>query len=132
MSTKNEWGKIKSHFGLPYIPWNKLNFLRLQEKNKNVAKSLFCSKVLKNVEYNRLLEHRYVVVQVSNCKILLFLFIQIFVRLCINTIFLSIPFNILTSNSLIFIDFRDSFAFSASPFYMWLKNIFHDHTLLLL
>ena len=99
MSTKNKRGKIKSHFGLPYIPWNKLNFLRLQEKNKNAAKCLFCSKVLKNVGYNCLLGHRYVVVQVSNCKILLFLFIQIFVRLCINTIFLSIPVNILTANS---------------------------------
>ena len=93
MSTKNKRGKIKSHFGLPYIPWNKLNFLRLQEKNKNVAKCLFCSKVLKNVGYDRLLGHRYVVVHVSNCRILLF------VRLCINTIFLSIPVNILTSNS---------------------------------
>ena len=99
MSTKNKRGKIKSHFELPYISWNKLNFLRLQEKNKTVAKCLFYSKVLKNVEYNRLLGHRYVVVQVSNCRILLFLFIQIFVRLCINTIFLSIPVNILISNS---------------------------------
>ena len=107
MSTKNKRGKIKSHFELPYIPWNKLNILRLQEKNKSVAKLLFCSKVLKNVGYNRFLGHRYVVVQVSNCRILLFLFIQIFVRLRINTIFLSILFNILTSNSSIFIDFRD-------------------------
>ena len=89
MSIKNKWGKIKSHFGLPYM----------QEKNKNVAKCLFCSKVLKNVGYNRLLGQRYVVVQVSNCRILLFLFIQLFVRLCINTIFLTIPVNILTSNS---------------------------------
>ena len=78
MSTKNKRGKIKY---------------------KNVAKCLFCGKVLKNVVYNRLLGHRYVVVQVSNCRILLFLFIQIFVRLCNNTIFLSIPVNILTSNS---------------------------------
>ena len=99
MSTKNKRGKIKSHFGLPYIPWNKLKFLCLQEKNKNVAKCLFCSKVLKNVVYNRLLGHRYIVAQVSNFRILLFLFIQIFVRLCIETIFLSIPVNILTSNS---------------------------------
>ena len=61
MSTKNKRGKIKSHFGLPYIPWNKLNFLRLQEKNINVAKGLFCSEVLKNVGYNRLLgEVRFV------------------------------------------------------------------------
>ena len=61
MSTENRRGKIKSHFGLPYIPWNKLNFLRLQEKNQNVAKCLFCSKVLKNVGYNRLLgEVRFV------------------------------------------------------------------------
>ena len=96
MSTKNKWGKIKSHFGLPYIQWNKLNFLRLQEKNKNVAKCLFCSKVSKNVGYNRLLGHWYVVVEVNNCRILLFWFIQIFVRLCINTIFLTIPVNILT------------------------------------
>ena len=79
MSTKNKRGKTKSHFGLPYIPWNKLNFLRLQEKNKNVAKCLFCSKVLKNFGNNRLLGYRYVVVQVSNCRILLFLFIQIYV-----------------------------------------------------
>ena len=107
MPTKNKRGKIKSHFGLPYIPLNKLNLLRLQEKNKNVAKCLFCSKVLKNVGYNRLLGHMYAVVQVSNCRILLFLFIQIFVRLCIKTIFLSITFNILASNSKIFIDFRD-------------------------
>ena len=99
MSTENKRGKIKSHFGLPYIPWNKLNFLLLPERNKNVAKCLFCSKVLKNVGYDRLLGHRYVVVQVSNCRILLFLFIQIFVRLSINTIFWSISVNILTSNS---------------------------------
>ena len=98
MSTKNKRGKIKSHFGLPYIPWNKLNFLRLQGKNKNVAKCLFCSKVLKNVGYNRILGHRYVVVQVSNCRILFKIFL----------------------------------AFSVSPFYLWLKHIFHDYTLLLL
>ena len=70
MSTQNKRGKIKSHFGLPYIPWNALKFLRLQEKNKNVAKCLLCSKVLKNGGYNRLLGHRYVVVQESKCRIL--------------------------------------------------------------
>ena len=54
MSTKNKRGKIKSHFELPYIPWNKLNFLRLQEKNKNVTKCLFFTIILYYYYYKML------------------------------------------------------------------------------
>ena len=35
------------------IPWRKINFERMKEENnkKNVAKCLFCNKILKNIGY---------------------------------------------------------------------------------